>query len=176
MEPKRSALSAAVMKEIRKKAALSTAAVKEIRRIGRGPTSWDRAGGLVLRRFPGLGWATRKPQKLDPGVNFFVAMLEQLGVQTLSSCEGHPNHFYIAFRASYPAARKIRAVGYFTVEIEHAPLPRFWSLRITRPTRGEQKKKTLRWAAHAWERAFGPLDFRTIRRGPPRGVLNKRPR
>lgn|SRR5581483_4447915 len=55
------------------------------------PNPWDAARKIkVLRCAPGYPLAD-----LEPGVKFFVLMLERLGAQTLYSCEGHPRGFYV---------------------------------------------------------------------------------
>lgn len=117
---------------------------------------WDRARARRLYRIPGYPWPTDQPQKLDPGVNYFVLALEQAGATTQFSCEGHPTGFYIAFAASYDLAKRIASAGFLTIEI------RGDGWRAAFSTEGlwkneRHKRRTLRWAAGAWERTLGPL-------------------
>ncbi len=109
---------------------------------------WERAWWLRLVRFDPMGYE----HTLEPGVNFFVLALDQLGAQTSWSCEGHPHGFYVAFHATYKLARTIQSWGYFTVEIEGA---NYWSLRFNAPSEQAHPNKkdldqTLNWAANAW--------------------------
>ena len=115
------------------------------------PNIWDEACQLEI---------IRDGEPLDPGVNYFVLMLEQLGLATEFSCEGHPNDFYIMFFAPYEAALDIKSAGYFTVEIEGMER---WSLRLSYrlKTSGERVDR-FRWAAGAWEKRFGPLNFEAV--------------
>lgn len=110
--------------------------------------AWDEAYDLKIYR---------GGEKLDPGVNFFVLMLDQLGLPTHYSCEGHPTGFYVTFNASYNEALTIKRVGYFSVEIEEK---NYWSMRTDFP--GGHKTDALRWAANAWEEKLGRLDFSNI--------------
>lgn len=104
--------------------------------------------------------AWRDGEKLDPGVNYFVFMLDQLGFPTFYSCEGHPSGFYISFRAPYEEALRIQKIGYFSVEIEGED---YWSIRNHMEREGERdKRQALRWAAQAWEEALGPLDVESV--------------
>lgn len=113
---------------------------------------WDDASELEIYR---------GGEKLDPGVNYFVLMLDQIGLPTHYSCEGHPGGFYITFNASYEQALAIKQVGYVSVEIEGED---YWSIRnhIDYTGSPRQKVDAMRWAAKAWESKFGPLDFEKI--------------
>jgi hypothetical protein len=114
--------------------------------------AWDEAYKLKIYRGGEL---------IDPGVNYFVLMLDQMGLATHFSCEGHPNGFYIAFSASYGEALAISDAGYFTVEIERED---YWILRNSTNYTGSPREKidAMRFAAEAWEKRFGPLDFEKI--------------
>lgn len=116
-----------------------------------GPNIWDKAASRPL---------VRGREKLDPGVNYFVLMLGQMGLSTHYSCEGHPCGFYVTFRGPYDAALDIKEVGFFSVEIEG---PDYWSIRLPAEVEEEDAEKervdSLRWAADAWEERFGPLDL-----------------
>jgi hypothetical protein len=128
--------------------------------------NWDKARKLkLIRREPGL------PQKhtLEPGVNFFVAMLNQMGCDTYFSCEGHPGGFYIMFRAPYKLALRISRVGYFHYSIHEKETwmmesndaaARYTIGPLTEMTKG----KKLRIAAAAWEKEFGELDWKKVRK------------
>jgi hypothetical protein len=113
---------------------------------------WDDTADLEV-------W--RGGEKLDPGVNYFVLMLDQMGLRTTFSCEGHPDGFYIMFYAPYNEAVELRAAGYFTVGVEGQD---YWSIRRTFAEIQPESNPVdaLRWAAQAWEARFGPLDFNTI--------------
>lgn len=115
---------------------------------------WDAAAKLDVYRQPPQP-TFYAVEKLEPGVNYFVLMLEQLGAIPHFSCEGHPNSFYVVFEAPMSLAEKIRACGYFTIELEG---PCRWSLRINRDVTESERKMILRAAAAAWEEKLGPLD------------------
>lgn len=135
------------------------------------PNVWDEAAALSVWRVDPI---SGESVKLDPGVNYFVLMLEQLGLQTSFSCEGHPGGFYITFRGPYEAALAISQAGYFSVEIEEHK--NYWSMRkhLRYETDAETGRKLskqeaykwtvdgFRWAAEAWEAKFGPLDFEAV--------------
>ena len=110
---------------------------------------WDDACWLVLHRSSPCGIYS---EVIDPGVNYFVLMLEQLGAVTHYSCEGHPDGFYVLFEAPHELAVKIRNSGYFTVELEGANT---WSIRKQFKSE-KQRRQVLRWAAEAWEAKLGP--------------------
>lgn len=112
---------------------------------------WDDAADLEV-------W--RGDQKLDPGANYFVLMLDQMGLPTDYSCEGHPGGFYVTFLASYEEALTIKKARYFGVEIEGDG---YWSIRMHTDHGPAEHVDALRWAADAWEHRFGPLDFDKIR-------------
>lgn len=113
---------------------------------------WDEAAAIKIYRGGEL---------LEPGVNYFVLMLDQMGLPTYFSCEGHPNGFYIAFSAPYGQALAISDAGYFTVEIERED---YWILRNLTNYTGSPREKidAMRWGAEVWEKRFGPLDFDKI--------------
>lgn len=113
---------------------------------------WDHASSLDVYR---------GDEKIDSGVNYFVLMLDQMGLPTHFSCEGHPNGFYVTFNASYEQALIIKNAGYFTVEIEGDD---YWSIRnsINFKETPREKVDGMRWAAQAWEERFGPLDFEKV--------------
>ena len=121
------------------------AAAKKIKLIRSGPD------GLIYQN-----------ETLEPGVNFFVLALEQLGAQTEYSCEGHPNGFYIMFNAPLCTAQKIRNCGYFNVELEPAGR---WSLRVSQnfetltAAYPNARAQFFSRAAKAWVRAFGPVFY-----------------
>jgi hypothetical protein len=110
---------------------------------------WDDAYDLEV-------W--RGGEKLDPGVNYFVLALNQMGLATAYSCEGHPDAFYVTFDAPYNVAFKIKEAGFFSVEIEGK---NYWSIRNHINRRGAEGERidAFRWAAEAWEKHFGPLDL-----------------
>ena len=114
------------------------------------PNVWDEAAQIDV-------W--RGGEKLDPGVNYFVLMFEQMGLPTFFSCEGHPGGFYITFQAPYEVALRIKEAGFFAVEIEDED---YWSLRRHAPVGKKTRVDAFRWAAEAWEKQLGPLDFDAI--------------
>jgi hypothetical protein len=117
------------------------------------PNPWDTAKNLeVLRHAPGYPLGD-----LEPGVKYFVLMLEQLGATTLYSCEGHPREFYVKFSCPYETALRVKACGFFAVEICQADI---WIMRISDAQRilsRRKKAQLLRWAAASWERELGAL-------------------
>lgn len=116
--------------------------------------AWDYAAKLRIYRSSPCGTYSGL---LEPGVNFFVLMLEQLGARTEYSCEGHPDGFYVVFAAAMPIARKIHACGYFNVEIERNGR---WSLRLRNGIDEHERQLILRGAANNWEKNLGCLDRR----------------
>ena len=122
------------------------------------PTNpWDAALKLPVTR----GNALHTPAPLEPGVKYFVLALEQLGCETVWSCEGHPNGFYITFCGPMLVAHTLSALGVFNVEIFSAGyrlgLER---LELEAHRRGAKwtdraRKHALRQAAAAWEAELG---------------------
>ena len=116
---------------------------------------WDRERRRVLTRLNPF----KKPQKLDRDVNYFVLQMERLGCKTIWSCGGHPDDFYIVFRAPYPVAFKVALCGYLRVGVDFYRnqfyLSRNFKTSEHRPN--TPKPKFLRWAAVAWEKYLGPL-------------------
>jgi hypothetical protein len=112
---------------------------------------WDDAAELEI-------W--RGGEKLDPGVNYFVLMLDQMELPTAYSCEGHPGGFYVTFNGSYEQALAIKQAGFFAVEIED---DLYWSIRKQTVQSPSDRVDALRWAAQAWEERFGPLDWDAVK-------------
>lgn len=82
-----------------------------LRSLGDAEHPWRQAQKVRL-------WSTdylEEGETLDPGVNFFVLMLNHLGASTRFSCEGHPSGFYVVFAAPYELALRIARQGYLTV-------------------------------------------------------------
>jgi hypothetical protein len=113
---------------------------------------WDAASRLSVVRHTYVA----EGEVIDRGVNFFVLTLEALGATPMYSCEGHPNGFYVFFKAPYELALRIEHPGFFALSLEsrnHGP--DHWAIRVTMPWHSEKdKKRTLRWAAEAWQKAF----------------------
>lgn len=140
------------------------------------PNVWDKAAALSVRRIDPL---SGESVLIDPGVNYFVLMLNQLGYRTLFSCEGHPESFYISFVAPYEAALRIADAGYFSVEISppkwHGGIGDHWDIRLhpLEIPRGSSPEKSkvdrLRGAANSWETTLGPLNFDSIVLEEPSG-------
>lgn len=135
------------------------------------PNAWDAATELRLKRLPGyLLHVHPRSKPIDPGVNFFVLMLEREGCKTKASCEGHPEGFYLWFEADDGFARKIsKASPWLNVEVSEEP--RGYILRMRRldrvleyaegsPSEDEVRVSILRKAAKIWETEFGPLETR----------------
>ena len=97
---------------------------------------------------------------LEPGVTFFVEMLELFGAKTLPSCEGHPRGFYVTFRAPLDLARRIAKYGCFTVEVgcgDYDCTMRKNEIGYEQnfgPWTEEAKKECLRLTAAAWVKEF----------------------
>lgn len=131
---------------------------------------WDQTCLLVVERSSPCGIYVGP---IDKGVNYFVLMLEQLGARPSYSCEGHPNGFYVSFKAATKVAERIANCGYLCVELERN---KTWILRTKErhcTTCGfksnEERVRLLKWAAEAWEKHLGPLILspqmvKTIRR------------
>jgi hypothetical protein len=122
---------------------------------------WDAAKSRTVIR----GNHLYDPGPIEPGVKFFVLMLEQLGCTTVWSCEGHPAGFHITFRGPPEIARAIVMCGYFAVAIEdditangrngyqlnlveYENRAAYWPDR--KPWDDEQRIEILRKAATAW--------------------------
>lgn len=115
---------------------------------------WDKACKLAVHRSSPDGIYTGN---IDPGVNYFVLMLEQLGAVTQYSCEGHPRSFYVLFSAPMHIALDVLGCGYFTVELEG---DNEWSIRLDDANLTEEMRvRILRLAAGSWDRRLGPLKF-----------------
>lgn len=84
---------------------------------------------------------------LEPGVNFFVLVLEMMGATTHFSCEGHPRGFYIVFRAEYPVAVMLHSWGFFNVEVEGSSR---WSIRLPHVKTHADRRRVLQLASKAW--------------------------
>lgn len=131
-------------------------------------TTWRQAAKLKIHRtdssqiYRGL---------IDPGVNYFVLMLEQLGARTEYSCEGHPNNFYVLFNAPYSVALAVANAGYFTVEIEDRGQ---WSMRMRPVETDEERCRILKYAADAWTKTFGPIYYTPERKYAPLSRADKR--
>ena len=128
---------------------------------------WDAYCAMELRRSDPLGIYTGP---IDPGVNYFVLMLEQLGATTEFSCEGHFDYgsvgnFYITFAGSMDLALSIRYCGFFSVELEG---PDRWSIRRAFKDQTD-KEICLRLAAAQWEHLLGPLQIK-----PPKKRLHSK--
>lgn len=115
--------------------------------------TWRQAAALKLYR---ESYMFNQMEALDPGVNFFVLMLEKLGAKTAFSCEGHPNNFYVTFFAPMSVAHSILRCGFFSVELEGS---NYWSIRINRSINEQERIKVLTWAAEAWKKEFGPITY-----------------
>ena len=74
---------------------------------------WDQAYKLHLCRGGRTSWTKHKQrgvcEAVDPGVNFFIRSLEELGAEPWYSCDGHGqrNRFFVRFHAPYALARRI---------------------------------------------------------------------
>lgn len=115
---------------------------------------WDYACAFdVIRKPPKHPFF--EAEKIDPGANYFVLMLEQLGAVPHFSCEGHPNGFYVVFEAPMALANRVRACGYFSVELEGRNK---WSIRTRYDLNDEATRKSvLRGAAESWHQNLGRL-------------------
>ena len=127
------------------------------RKLRQEPNIWDDACGLTLVRHNHLSTPSYSGVPLDSGVNYFVLQLERMGCETVFSCEGHPTGFYVSFVGSYPIARKLAEVGYFGVEVDRHP--NWFVIRCKTISDNKSRTMTMRLAAEAWEKAFGPLDL-----------------
>jgi hypothetical protein len=124
---------------------------------------WDRARRRKIKR-RGNNSSQWPEQVIDRGANYFVLQLERLGARTLFSCEGHHQDFYITFESPYVVAWRVQQAGYFTVEISNISR---WVMRANYTVKSlRDRNETLRMAANAWEKAFGPL-FGSPKSAPP---------
>lgn len=119
---------------------------------------WDRLCDIEVNRTSPCGLYKGA---IEPGVNYFVLMLEQLGAVTHYACEGHPNGFYVSFKAPLKIAEKIAVCGFFSVVLEGKSK---WSIRTRQLDSDEERIQLLRWAAESWERELGPLKIRKGKR------------
>ena len=118
------------------------------------PNPWDLARKIEVIR----GNDLYPPKALDPGVRFFVLMLEQLGCKTFFSCEGHPAGFYIMFNGRIAIARRIVRCGFMTVTVEWEGYRMSLSVdRLVRFSTRKERNGFLRAAAESWCQEFGPL-------------------
>lgn len=118
------------------------------------PNPWDLARKIEVIR----GSYLYPPRPLEPGVRFFVLMLEQLGCKTSHSCEGHPAGFYITFNGPIAIARRIVRCGFMTVTVEIDGYRMCFSVEQTVGFwRKKERNAFLRAAAESWCQEFGPL-------------------
>jgi hypothetical protein len=113
---------------------------------------WDEARKLKIMRY---GHSKNEPA--DPGVNYFLLVLEELGAKPKTSCEGHPYGFNILFKASFEVAIAIQMVGYFDISFSSMNCERPQWCRMTLPDSWvdeREKTQTLRQAAAAWKSEF----------------------
>lgn len=126
---------------------------------------WDEAHKLVLKR----DWLGRGLVDLDRGVNFFVLMLENLGVRTWHSCEGHPLGFYIAITCPLKTARQLADLGPFDVILSRFStttqdenkftlrMTSYLGLAVNELAMERNRRKILRDASRLWTKEFGHL-------------------
>jgi hypothetical protein len=118
------------------------------------PNPWDLARKIEVIR----GSDLCPPKALEPGVRFFVLMLEQLGCKTFFSCEGHPAGFYITFNGRIAIARRIVRCGFMTVMVEWDGYRMSLSVeRLVGIPTTKVRNGFLRAAAESWCQEFGPL-------------------
>jgi hypothetical protein len=123
----------------------------------RSRNPWDRAKRLPVVR----GNFPCPPGELEDGVKFYVLMLEQLGCETLYSCEGHPAGFYVMFRGPLAVARAVARCGFFRVELdddEDTYVMRLHGDWFYTAQGEAERVRCLRRAATAWVGAFGELE------------------
>lgn len=99
---------------------------------------------------------------LEPGVKFFVLMLEKLGCKTLFSCEGHPAGFYILFECTDLSLVRRMADGEFDVEVDRREYTYRLSLAHYQLAAGRAwsisaRDKVLKRIARNWCEKFGAL-------------------
>lgn len=116
---------------------------------------WDEARKFKLVRHD----YRSEGEVIDPGVNFFVLVLEHLGARPQYSCEGHPHGFYIAFHGGHELARRIDMLDdFFSVQMltRGAYRPNFWGIYGANwgydTERG--KRYRLRRIARVWQQVF----------------------
>lgn len=126
--------------------------------------TWREAAKRKLYRQSPLPF-NNEPELLDRGVNFFVLKLEELGALTCFSCEGHPNGFYIMFKAPQALALAIYSCGFFTVELAGK---NYWRLSLHREVEEYERQKILNWAAESWAKRFGPIVMAKEKHAPKR--------
>jgi hypothetical protein len=124
-------------------------------------TVYEKCRRLTLRRYD---WVKGRPAKIDPGMNFFILMIEQLGGKTMFSCEGHGRHEdqpYLMFYGPLSLAAAIAQTSTFVVEVQDqinyfALRPYLWL------SEKETMEQFLRRAARAWVKAFGSPDLKKV--------------
>jgi hypothetical protein len=120
---------------------------------------WDEARKLKLTR----GNEIWPPDVIDPGVNYFVLRLEEMGCTTRFSCEGHPDGFYVSYWGPLAVSPWIARISPFEVGVRHHSRwgsnfkmhlgnIEFAHLRSGRTWDDAARVKLLRAAARNWER------------------------
>jgi hypothetical protein len=106
---------------------------------GRPRSPWDTACRRRLVR--------RDPRDhicvIEPGVVWFVDWLENVGAETIYSCEGHPHDFHVVFRAPYALAHCLASVPNAMVEIFRSvafPQPDQWRLYLRQDPRDRSQR------------------------------------
>lgn len=140
---------------------------------------WVQACKLSLVRNSDTKFGLWPPETLEPGVNFFVLALEELGAKTNFSCEGHPRGFYVAFEAPYELAIEIRKAGQFSVEIWEENT---WTIRNIYAENNTpngytdyQRQEALRYAATCWVDYFGPRLAKTLKQIATGQLISPKP-
>jgi hypothetical protein len=143
--------------------------------------SWDKASVLKLTRHSPM----RNPkfcvgEVVDPEMNFFILMLEQLDIETQWSCAGHDINdaqLYMVF--AYPGmeglefARQLSNLvkvdvldGQDKYRIFYSYLDCFEKYDDIKDVTQEEfesiRNNALRDLANIWESYFGPLDFENV--------------
>lgn len=122
-------------------------------------TPWRAAMNVPVVR----GNSGYEPKDLEPGVKFFILMLEELGCTTQYSCEGHPEGFYIMFTGPYYIAKAVAQLGILEVasNLEWKPSQDNYVVRlpwfVSKPRSNRRRNELLNEVARRWVKEFGPL-------------------
>lgn len=119
--------------------------------------TWEEARQLRL---------FRDGEEIEPGVIFFILMLEKLYCRTIYSCESHSEKkmrkFYIMFQGTYEMAHDISSLLYRRAFRVYIPSTKYsketWVLeRIF--SKEDDREKDINWAANQLVKQYGEIDF-----------------
>jgi len=143
-------------------------------------SDWDKARKLKLTRYS----PERNPkfcvsESIDPEINYFILMIEQLGGKPVWSCSGHnevDSEFYIVFE--YSGEQGMELARQLSILMDVEVIDKKDQYRLAHKYNMDcdddgldfemVRNKSLKELGELWERFFGSLDFDEV-------VLDQKP-